>query len=130
MRVNMTIEYSDVAKRLEASIERVLRGTKKATIKACQDILAASKPQVPVDSGDLVGSAYYEIQGSYRQFTGTVGYAKSGPAMDYAVIQHETLWYNHPNGGKAKFLEDPLRAYVTNYSSRAAMTINGELQGR
>ena len=30
-----------------------------------------------------------------------------GFTAPYAVYQHEILWYNHPRGGQAKFLEQP-----------------------
>lgn len=32
-----------------------------------------------------------------------------GPDVPYAIIVHEDLEMNHPNGGQAKFLEQPLR---------------------
>lgn len=30
-----------------------------------------------------------------------------GFSAPYAVYQHEVLWYNHPRGGQAKYLEQP-----------------------
>lgn len=41
---------------------------------------------------------------------------KSGlPASSYAAIVHEDLDMRHPGGGKAKFLEDPVRTYASRF---------------
>lgn len=48
----------------------------------------------------------YKRRGSAaRSWRATVGY--SAP---YALFVHENLECNHPNGGQAKFIEQPLRA--------------------
>ncbi len=41
---------------------------------------------------------------SARSYRATVGYT-----APYAVYVHEDLTMNHPNGGQAKFLEEPAR---------------------
>ena len=47
---------------------------------------------------------------------------KSGlPASAYAARVHEDLDMPHPNGGKAKFLEDPVRNYAASKFARTAM---------
>lgn len=40
------------------------------------------------------------------------------PAAVYASKVHENLVYKHPNGGKAKFLEDPIRAWAAGRFNR------------
>lgn len=48
---------------------------------------------------------------------------KSGlPASVYASRVHEDLDMPHPNGGKAKFLEDPVRNWASGKFARTAMT--------
>lgn len=48
---------------------------------------------------------------------------KSGlPASAYAAVVHEDLSMPHPNGGKAKFLEDPIRNWAAGKFARTAMT--------
>lgn len=48
---------------------------------------------------------------------------KSGlPASAYATVVHEDLDMPHPNGGKAKFLEDPIRNFASGKFARTAMT--------
>lgn len=41
------------------------------------------------------------------------------PVSRYAGIVHEDLSLQHPRGGKAKFLEDPVRAYTAKFESVA-----------
>lgn len=48
---------------------------------------------------------------------------KSGyQASTYAAKVHEDLDMPHPNGGKAKFLEDPIRNWASGRFARTAMT--------
>ena len=48
---------------------------------------------------------------------------KSGlQASTYAAKVHEDLDMPHPNGGKAKFLEDPIRNWAAGKFARTAMT--------
>jgi len=48
---------------------------------------------------------------------------KSGfQASTYAAKVHEDLDMSHPNGGKAKFLEDPIRNWASGKFARTAMT--------
>lgn len=75
-------------------------------------MMTASKALVPVDSGTLKASGYVTLP----SFTGDVldvelGYG--GPAY-YAVLQHENLFFKHPNGGQAKYLEEPVNARRNN----------------
>lgn len=44
------------------------------------------------------------------------------PASTYAAKVHEDLDMPHPNGGKAKFLEDPVRNWAAGNFARTAMT--------
>lgn len=43
------------------------------------------------------------------------------PASAYAAIVHEDLSMPHPNGGKAKFLEDPVRDYAASKFRRTVV---------
>lgn len=135
MRATLTFAWGQFNTQMEIAIERVLRGTKKATTAACQDILAESLRQVPRRTGALARSAFYRVEGSYRDFTGIVGYgngamndARGVPVDTYMIAVHEDLSAVHPVG-KAKFLEDPVREYELNYSPRATMIIRRELGG-
>jgi hypothetical protein len=135
MKGILNIKYDEVVRRLDASVIKVNRGTKKATIVACQEIIEDSKKEVPKVTGTLAASAFYEVLGEYSYFIGVVGYGGNGnpvnpttgeAASEYMLAVHEDLSARHPNG-KAKFLEDPVRRYTLKFGSRIADFIRNEL---
>lgn len=110
----------------EAAIRNVGRGTKKATIAACEEILGNSMAEVPKDTYTLLMSAFYEVSrrtdtaATTWAYEAIVGYGGNGDpvnpktgrrASSYMVKVHEDLSAYHQNG-KAKFLEDPVREYA------------------
>ena len=79
--------------RFEAELkERMEEGLRAAGNK----IVELSDENVPVDTGELIGSSYVEVSGNELE----VGYT-----AEHAIYVHEDLEANHPNGGQAKFLE-------------------------
>lgn len=40
---------------------------------------------------------------------------KVGSSLPYALIQHENLYFNHPRGGGAKYLENPFNQNKDRY---------------
>jgi hypothetical protein len=74
-------------------------------------VMAESQKIVPYDEGDLHDSGETdrpEIDGGKVEVTLHYG----GGSVDYALVQHERLDYRHPNGGQAKFLDQPLSAWT------------------
>jgi hypothetical protein len=47
----------------------------------------------------------------------------------YALAQHERLDYHHPKGGKAKYLEGPLKENVGRYASRMGLRMKRAIVG-
>jgi len=133
-RISVTVDYKEVEQRLNASVRRVQRGTRKATVAACEEIKEISLSQVPRDSNTLAESFYYDIKGSYRNFEAEIGYGRGGgvnprtgkTASEYMVAVHEDLSAEHPVG-KAKFLEDAVKEYQRNMLARWAMEVRKEL---
>lgn len=137
MNIRWYIPSKDVegfVRSCEATMRNVHRGTKGATEQACREVLEASLAQVPRDTNTLASTAFYDVQrrGDVKGYLyeGTVGYAgmgrgdainpKNGRAASvYALKVHEDLTAYHPVG-KAKFLEDPLRAYAEENFTRVA----------
>lgn len=134
-------ERDKFASSCEAVLRNVDRATRAGTTQACQEILEESLKQVPRDTGTLASTAFYDVQRrmATKNYTyeGIVGYAgqsgagmshdrvnpKSGAAASsYVMKVHEDLEAFHPNGGKAKFLEDPVRAYGASRFKRVAET--------
>lgn len=123
MKLKITVDkhsVNDTAQNLEAIVTGVHYGAKWATERACQDIEAMSLEQVPIETGTLAASIGHVVEKrSSKRFVGIVSYGngnhinpRSGEAaQDYMVRQHEDLEYVH-TVGKAKYLEDPCRAYA------------------
>ena len=135
-KARLDMNFDGFEASLRTAIDRVDRGTKKATINACEEILEESLKQVPRDTETLAKSGYIEIKGAYKNFTGEVGYGGNGdpinpktgePASSYALIVHEDLTAEHPVG-KAKFLEDPVREYANKFKRNVVSVINEELK--
>lgn len=109
---------------LKAAFEKVASETPKVTAAAmvleAEKVMAESVRQVPVDTGVLRASATVSapiISGS--NVSVELGYG--GAASAYAMVQHERTDFNHPNGGKAKFLSDPLHNYASNGNLAASL---------
>lgn len=88
----------------------------EAVIEAEEELIFNSLEQVPRDTGALADSTFQEVQKTDTEVVGTVGYGGGHEQInpktrestaEYAVQVHEDLSMPHPNGGKAKFLEDP-----------------------
>ena len=144
MRINFYISGKERDKFMsscEAVISNVGNATKAGTTQACEEILADSLVQVPRDTDTLASTGFYEVSRrmATKRYTyeGIVGYAggtgagasrdrlnpKSGAmASEYATRVHEDLKAWHLNGGKAKFLEDPVRDYGRARFKRVAET--------
>lgn len=130
--ITVDIDYKRFYRALEATVDRVGRGTKKATIEMCREIMDESLKQVPRETNTLAKSAFYEVVGDYKTgFTGIMGYGGNGNpvnplsgerASEYMVVVHEDLQARHAIG-KAKFLEDPIRAYHKKVQAKASQLI-------
>jgi hypothetical protein len=74
-------------------------------------VMFESQKIVPYEEGDLHDSGETdrpEINGGRVSVTLHYG----GGNVDYALVQHEDLTLNHPNGGEAKFLESALHQWA------------------
>lgn len=100
-------------------IKDVERYRQKGIMQAGEFLLDQSNKRVPKDEGTLQqsGSVYVTNGGA----DGAISYN-----TPYAVRQHESMHYNHPNGREAKFLEntmkndgDKARDYVANEIKKA-----------
>ena len=70
------------------------------------DLQSKSIQEAPVDSGDLRADCAVEEEPLK---------VRAGYSLPYAMKQHEELDFNHPKGGKAKYLEDPFNENADNY---------------
>lgn len=91
MRIEDRIDWSRL-KINDADIEAALA-------RAAQVILEESNNLAPKESGDLASTGSVKVN---RGGAKTVGIEYSSV---YAHWIHEHLWFKHPHGGQAKFLE-------------------------
>lgn len=83
--------------------ERVLRrAAEKAVRQAAADLQGRAVRDAPVDTGDLRGSGH----ATDPQWVGNKVVARVEFDLPYAKRQHEETTWEHPKGGKAKYLSD------------------------
>ncbi len=117
--MRITVEIKG-AKQLQEALaklgDRMMAEAGKALYAEAELIMTESKEQCPVDTGALRGTGHVEDpQASGGQVTVQMGYG--GPAAPYAVYVHERLDVRH-RVGKAKFLEDPVKAAAPKLPAR------------
>lgn len=100
----MAIAFRYVPPTIDAGL--VVHGLIEAAETAgAHALLAASLPLVPRDTGELADSGHVEHDGRGA----AVVYAREGAdGYPVAIRQHEDETLNHPNGGQAHYLGDPM----------------------
>lgn len=88
---------------------RLQKNDKKALIRGMQKsgnrLIQESKLIVPLDTGKLRDSTFERlVKHDKKQIIFEVGYRS-----DYALLQHENLFFRHLPGRSAKYLEKPVR---------------------
>lgn len=100
-----------------AKLEAIRRGrhaaAKQWANEAGLDLLGRAQREAPIDVGELRASGFLTVEELGDTVTATVGFNTR-----YAAEQHERTDYAHPQGGKAKYLEDPLKEMSGVYQAR------------
>ena len=127
--LNVTAKFKG-AKSSVANIRKMDKATRKAffeeLVKIAGEILQHSQDKyVPVLTGDLKNSGRLNAFPGYYP---TVEIGFGGGAVDYAVLQHENLSFNHPRGGSAKYLELAVRDYEPTIEHRLAVATSGVMK--
>jgi len=119
MKITVEVKGTkELQRTLEKLGERAQAELGKALYAEAELIMTESKKQVPVDTGTLQGTGHVE-QPEYDHDQVIVQMGYGGPAAPYAVVQHERLDFKH-KVGKAKYLEDPVKAAVPKLPSAIA----------
>lgn len=113
-----------VERDLRGRFVSVKNGTLMAMYNKANQVMEASFLQVPKDTEALAHSGYVEpptysgnevsINFGYGGPYGLANPKTGEPTAKYAFIVHEDLNAHHPTG-KAKYLEDPLNQYASDY---------------
>lgn len=88
-----------------------------------QDLLARSAPRAPIDEGTLRASGHVErevLDAGRREVVVSFN-------TPYAAAQHERTDYEHPRGGEAKYLENPLKELAARYERTLGEAVRREL---
>lgn len=105
-----TIEgLAAVEARLAAELARIASAADAAMHENALDLMGKSQEAAPIEIGELRASADVRrvAEGVYE-----VGFYGQGIK---ALVQHERLDFNHPRGGRAKYLEGPFNENVGRY---------------
>ena len=107
----------------EAVNKRLSAAGKTALLKSGDDLVERSANEAPILIGDLRGNCSMNDDNLETKYYVLVGYN-----LVYAWRQHEGLDFNHPQGGKAKFLEDPYNANIDRYINFVKQAEAGAIQ--
>lgn len=109
---------NDLDQRLQRLAASIDNATDRALADSANHLLGEAVSLAPVDTGDLRGSGNlqaikngYEVRFNQR----------------YAAVQHERLDYNHPRGGQAKYLEQPLEENRQRYLQHLRDSVRREI---
>ena len=133
--------------------QRVQQAAVRGMVENTEDLLGRAMRDAPVDEGTLRASGhaavyangkavarrgFREVEGqpeapemTRRVIEGGAGDAVVGEVgfnTPYALAQHERLDFNHPKGGKAKYLEDNLKDHADHYQDNLADHLRGALK--
>jgi hypothetical protein len=132
----------EVQAAFDAKLKEIQGYTAEALTDVAFSLLGDAVLLAPVDTGDLRGSGFVEIDGkevahgvprkgnkegkvaitgnapNKTDMTATIGFA-----TPYAVRQHEELEYRHPQGGQAKYLEQPFKENADKYIKHLAASV-------
>ncbi len=119
--VGSTLGIRAQMKALEDTIAKVIRETEDATIEALgfalQPIDTRMHELVPVDTGDLIESSYYEFRQGAAGPEAELGFARGGVPF-YATMVHENLEVHHEAPTQAKFLEQAVAENIDQIQER------------
>ena len=112
--VNFQLEgMEDCLEGINRQLAKINQAVREEVIDACLHLRGQAVERAPIKDGFLRGSGIEEFKETSGVFYGEVSFNQP-----YALEQHENLFFNHPKGGEAKYLEKPLlenqEAYIRN----------------
>ncbi len=133
--------------RIKEAVNIAEEAALKAMRTGAEAILTEAIDEAPIETGTLRRSGTVTV-GKLPDYESTYEAAESGRDMKtafaepigkekavyisfntpYARRQHEELGYNHPLGGKAKYLEDPFNRNKDKVLKRAANQVKKALE--
>ena len=96
---------SEASKHLTKFLRTVETVPTNILLEEAPRIEETAKIRTPEKTGKLKESVKVRVSRDKRRLGLYAQASAFNRGYDYALIQHENLSYNHPNGGQAKFLE-------------------------
>jgi hypothetical protein len=91
------------------------------------EVMGESKREAPWLTGALRNSGTnYGVEIKGTEAVDTLGYG--GASIPYALYQHEGVGFNHPKGGKAHYLSDPVKARGARFAAQMSAKLRGRLE--
>lgn len=110
--------------RMRAALQEVVGISEQSIADSAFDLLSRAVELAPIDTSDLRGSGKVDFDRTVaNRFTALVSFN-----TPYARIQHETLWFKHPNGGQAKYLQQPYEENIDKYIQHMKDSVRRELR--
>jgi hypothetical protein len=122
----MSIEITgikEVQDNMKELANRIPVAIEKSLTQSVLSLQGKAQRLAPVDTGSLRGSATSGVEKEGNKTYGFVAFNE-----EYALEQHETLFYNHPKGGQAKYLEQPFNEDKDAYIEDLKNAIKEELK--
>lgn len=139
-------DLSKALEGLDLAEQHIMMAAERGVAVAVLDTMGEAARNAPIKTGNLRGSGSARINGrpvGYMSNSGgstTMNQSQFRPTGDnpkivgevgfdceYAAEQHEELAYNHPRGGKAKYLEDVLKEKSGDYVNVIGECVRGAL---
>lgn len=113
-------EIRNAQRRLERFLKKLDTVPTEILLEEAARIEAEIKLETPVDTGLLQQSAKCQVvkRGAVTTLKASASQKNKQGTYDYAQIQHDTLTYKHPNGGKARYVADPFNRGVLRIKQR------------
>ena len=121
----------------EFNKDRMIAAINSALYSAANDILTEANNLVPIDTGNLKSTGVVTTNGAQNIPPSPTdlrpkldisfgGKTTGSDGANYAAVQHERLDYNHPQGGQAKYLEQPFLEETSRWPAKLVSRIRVE----
>jgi len=146
---SMQKDIKKVQKALEKAEKEAIEAVQDEMIAITFDLLGEGMRRAPVAEGFLRGSGIAKINDQQTAHTESSGGGNATIQRDmksmtlqklinefigevaftavYATVQHESQEFNHPHGGEAKYLENPLKEKQQRYIKGIASAVDRTL---
>ncbi len=127
---------------IQEKVSQLTKASAEGLALGLTEILGIAAERAPLDTGDLRGNGYIEFDGKqYAKGNKDVGVditgeipdeialAKIGFDSKYAADQHEHTEYDHPRGGRAKYLESAVEENKDHLLRMIAKAVSASLFG-